>query len=37
MPLFLEEAGCVEVPLETTSETAFAAHPARWRRVLDLP
>ena len=37
MPLFLQEDGCVEVPLERTAESAFAVQPARWRRVLDSP
>jgi hypothetical protein len=31
MPLFLEAAGCVEVPLEATYTQAFAEVPARWR------
>jgi hypothetical protein len=35
MPLFLEPNGCVQVPLEGTYQTAFAAMPRRWRRVLD--
>jgi len=37
VPLFLKENGCVTVPLESTSEAAFAVQPARWRRVLELP
>jgi len=35
MPLFLEPNGCVEVPLDATYQTAFAAMPRRWRRVLE--
>jgi hypothetical protein len=35
MPLFLEANGCVQVPLEATYQTAFAAMPRRWRRVLE--
>jgi hypothetical protein len=35
MPLFLEPNGCVQVPLEGTYQTAFAAMPRRWRRVLE--
>lgn len=35
MPLFLEEGKAVDVPLEATYRTAFAA--ARWRRVLEAP
>ena len=35
MPLFLEPNGCVQVPLEATYQTAFAAMPRRWRRVLE--
>jgi hypothetical protein len=34
MPLFLEPHAHVEVPLEKTYETAFAAVPKRWRAVL---
>ncbi|HLW65188.1 MAG TPA: DUF4058 family protein [Gemmataceae bacterium] len=37
MPLYLEPNGLVHVPLEATYQTAFAAMPARWRRVLELP
>jgi hypothetical protein len=37
MPLFLEPNGCVQVPLEATYQTAFAAMPRRWRRVLEPP
>jgi hypothetical protein len=37
MPLFLEPNGCVGVPLEATYQTAFAAMPRRWRRVLEAP
>ena len=35
MPLFLEPNGCVMVPLEATSEAAFAVMPRRWRIVLE--
>jgi Protein of unknown function (DUF4058) len=35
MPLFLEENRCVQVPVEATYQTAFAAMPRRWRRVLE--
>jgi hypothetical protein len=35
MPLFLEPNGCVQAPLEATYQTAFAAMPRRWRRVLE--
>jgi len=35
MPLFLEPDLFVMVPLEQTYLQAFAAQPARWRRVLD--
>jgi len=35
MPLFLEPNGCVQAPLEPTYQTAFAAMPRRWRRVLE--
>ncbi len=35
MPLFLAPRGCVEVPLEETYQSAFAAFPRRWRRVLE--
>jgi hypothetical protein len=34
MPLFLEPGAHVEVPLEKTYESAFAAVPQRWRTVL---
>ena len=34
MPLFLEPNGCVQAPLDATYQTAFAAMPRRWRRVL---
>jgi hypothetical protein len=37
VPLFLEPNGCVQVPLEATYQTAFAAMPRRWRRVLEAP
>ncbi len=35
MPLFLEPGGYVLVPAEATYGRAFAAVPARWRRVLE--
>lgn len=35
MPLFLMPQGQVPVPLEATYQTAFAAVPRRWRRVLE--
>jgi hypothetical protein len=35
MPLFLVPQGQVPVPLEATYQTAFAAVPRRWRRVLE--
>ena len=35
MPLILEPDGCILVPSEATYERAFAAVPARWRRVLE--
>jgi hypothetical protein len=35
MPLFLVPRGQVPVPLEATYQTAFAAVPRRWRRVLE--
>ncbi len=35
MPLFLKPGGHVLVPLESTYEGAFAALPARWRKVLE--
>jgi hypothetical protein len=34
MPLFLEPRGPVEVPLEKTYRSAFAALPRRWRNVV---
>jgi hypothetical protein len=37
MPLFLAPGGHVPVPLEPTYEAAFAAVPARWRKVLEAP
>lgn len=37
MPLFLEPAQAVTVPLETTYGSAFAGLPRRWSRVLDKP
>ncbi len=36
MPLFLQPQGQVPVPLEATYQTAFAAVPRRWRRVLEV-
>jgi hypothetical protein len=35
MPLFLVPQGQLPVPLEATYQTAFAAVPRRWRRVLE--
>ncbi|MBI3464495.1 MAG: hypothetical protein HY000_15785 [Planctomycetes bacterium] len=35
MPLYLEPDVYVAVPLEQTYQTAFAAMPLRWRRVLE--
>ncbi|MBI3462240.1 MAG: DUF4058 family protein [Planctomycetes bacterium] len=35
MPLYLEPDVYVPVPLEQTYQTAFAAMPLRWRRVLE--
>lgn len=35
MPLFLDEGEAVDVPLEATYLSAFAAMPARWRKVLE--
>ena len=35
MPVFLEPRACVMAPLEATYTSAFAAMPARWRRVLE--
>jgi hypothetical protein len=35
MPLFLEPGAHVNVPLERTYQSAFAAVPRRWRRVLQ--
>ncbi|HWG43975.1 MAG TPA: DUF4058 family protein [Gemmataceae bacterium] len=37
MPLFLMPGGHVPVPLEATYQSAFAAVPRRWRRVLETP
>jgi hypothetical protein len=37
MPLFLKPGAYVEVPLEATYQSAFAAAPRRWRRVLEAP
>src|SRR5262245_30888642 len=37
MPLYLEPDAYVNVPLERTYQTAFAAVPRRWRRVLEGP
>lgn len=36
MPLFLMPQGQIPVPLEKTYQTAFAAVPRRWRRVLEV-
>jgi len=35
MPLFLDPAKAVAIPLEATYQSAFAAVPRRWRRVLE--
>jgi hypothetical protein len=35
MPLFLEPNGCIQAPLEATYQSAFAAMPQRWKRVLE--
>ena len=35
LPLFLEAGGCVEIPLETTYQRAFAEVPERWRDELE--
>src|SRR5207244_2938567 len=37
MPLFLEPGAQVPIPLEATYQTAFAAVPRRWQRVLEAP
>jgi hypothetical protein len=37
MPLFLEPGAHVLVPLEESYQSAFAAVPRRWRRVLERP
>jgi hypothetical protein len=37
MPLFLEPGLAVDVPLETTYNSAFAEMPRRWRVVLEPP
>jgi hypothetical protein len=37
MPLFLKRNACVYIPLEQTYQTAFAAVPQRWRKVLNPP
>lgn len=37
MPLFLEPGAYVLVPLEQTCQSAFAATPRRWQRVLEPP
>jgi hypothetical protein len=37
MPLFLEPNGRVQAPVEAAYQTAFAAMPQRWRRVLATP
>lgn len=34
MPLFLQADGYVQMPLETTYQSAFKALPQRWRDVL---
>lgn len=36
MPLFLVPQGQLPVPVEATYQTAFAAVPRRWRRVLEV-
>jgi hypothetical protein len=35
MPLFLTPNWYVNVPLEATYQSAFAAMPGRWRKVLE--
>ncbi len=35
MPVFLRPGGCVMLPLEETYNSAYAAVPLRWRRVID--
>jgi hypothetical protein len=35
IPLFLKPKGCVQAPLDSTYEAAFAAMPRRWRQVLE--
>jgi hypothetical protein len=35
MPLFLEQNGCIKVPLEATYQTAYAVLPRRCQRVLE--
>ncbi len=35
MPLFLKPQLSVQTPLQATYDSAFAALPARWRRVLE--
>jgi Protein of unknown function (DUF4058) len=37
MPLFLKPGLCVSVPLEATYQSAWAAVPRRWQRVLAAP
>ena len=37
MALFLEENGCIQIPLEATYMTAFNLLPLRWRDVLQPP
>jgi Protein of unknown function (DUF4058) len=37
MPLFLQRAKAVSVPLEATYRAAFVELPRRWRRVLEAP
>ncbi len=35
MPLFLEPGAYVQVPLESTYQSAYAAVPRRWKKVLE--
>jgi hypothetical protein len=35
MPVFLKPGRCVMLPLEETYQSAYAAVPRRWRRVID--
>ena len=37
MPVILEPGGAVELLLEETYQSAFAAYPLRWRTVLEAP